>query len=182
MLSFVYVAIYWHNHHHLLHLHFPVDGAIMWANTHLLFWLSLIPFATAWLDETHFATLPTALYGVPLLMSAVAWFLLQGTIIRAQGRQSSLREAVGRDRKGRASIVLYVSGIGLAFIDQRFALAVYVAVALMWLIPDRRVAGQVARNREAEHARELEVAIIQNRDAIIDPSDSVVEITRRGPQ
>jgi uncharacterized membrane protein len=143
VLSFLYVAIYWHNHHHLLNVHFKVDGWILWANTHLLFWLSLIPFATAWLDESHFASVPAAVYGVPLLMAAMAFSVLQATIIRAQGRHSELRKAVGADWKGKISIVAYMGAILLAFVDARLALAIYVLIALLWLIPDRRIEKRV---------------------------------------
>jgi uncharacterized membrane protein len=139
VLSFVYVAIYWHNHHHLLKVHFQVDGRILWANTHLLFWLSLIPFATAWLAESHFAPIPTATYGVSLLMPAVAFSILQAAIIRAQGRDSELRQAIGADWKGKLSIVASMLAIALAFVDTRLPLAVYVLIALLWLIPDRRI-------------------------------------------
>ena len=145
VLSFAYVAIYWHNHHHLLQVDVKVDGAVLWANTHLLFWLSLIPFATAWLDENHFAAIPTAVYGVALLMPALAYLILTGTIIRAQGEGSSLREAVGPDRKTWISMALYVAGAALAFVDTRLSLAIYVAVALMWFVPDRRIAKRLVR-------------------------------------
>jgi uncharacterized membrane protein len=143
VLSFLYVAIYWHNHHHLLHVPFKVDGRILWANTHLLFWLSLIPFATAWLDEAHFAPVPTAVYGVSLLMPAVAFLVLQAAIMRAQGRESELRQAVGADRKGKISIMAYILAIVLASVDTRLSLAVYVLVALLWLVPDRRIERRV---------------------------------------
>jgi uncharacterized membrane protein len=139
VLSFLYVAIYWHNHHHLLKVHFKVDGRILWANTHLLFWLSLIPFASAWLNESQFAPVPTAIYGVSLLMPAVAFSTLQATIIRAQGRDSDLRQAVGADWKGKVSILAYMLAIALAFVDTRLPLAVYVLIALLWLVPDRRI-------------------------------------------
>jgi uncharacterized membrane protein len=139
VLSFLYVAIYWQNHHHLLKVHFKVNGRILWANTHLLFWLSLIPFATAWLNETQFASAPTAIYGVSLLMPAVAFSILQATIIRAQGRDSDLRQAVGADWKGKVSILAYVLAIAVAFVDMRLPLAVYVLIALLWLVPDRRI-------------------------------------------
>src|SRR5215210_4850347 len=108
VLSFLYVAIYWHNHHHLLHMPFKVDGRILWANTHLLFWLSLLPFSTAWLNDSHFTSVPTAIYGVSLLMPAVAFLILQAEIMRAQGRESELRQAVGSNRKGAISIVAYI--------------------------------------------------------------------------
>jgi uncharacterized membrane protein len=139
VLSFLYVAIYWHNHHHLLQISFKVDGRILWANTHLLFWLSLIPFATAWLNEAHFASLPTAIYGVSLLMTGIAFLILQTAIIHAQGRESELRHVVGSDRKGKISIVGYILAIALASVDARLSLAIYVLVALAWLVPDRRI-------------------------------------------
>jgi uncharacterized membrane protein len=145
VLSFVYVAIYWHNHHHLLQLRVPVDGRVLWANTHLLFWLSLVPFATAWLDENHLAPVPTAIYGISLLMPAIAYALLQRAIMHAQGPSSDLRQAVGRDWKGRVSPPLYLVGAGLAFVDPRASIALYVLVALLWLVPDQRVAAQIGR-------------------------------------
>ena len=143
LLSFVYVAIYWHNHHHLLYVHFKVNGQVLWANTHLLFWLSLIPFTTAWLDENHFAPLPVAVYGVALLMPAIAFAILQRCIIRAEGEGSRLREAVGRDWKGKLSPAAYLAGIALAFWMPAISLGLYVAVALMWLVPDRRIEGRL---------------------------------------
>jgi uncharacterized membrane protein len=139
VLSFVYVAIYWNNHHHLLATVGRVNGAILWANMHLLFWLSLIPFATAWLGENHFAAMPTAVYGCALLAAAIAYFVLQRTILRQQGSDSPLARALGADIKGKISPVLYATAIGLAFFKPWMANAIYVAVALMWLVPDRRI-------------------------------------------
>ena len=139
VLSFVYVAIYWNNHHHLLHTCDKVDGPILWANMHLLFWLSLIPFASGFLHENQFAPLPTALYGVALLMPGIAYLILQGAMIRAHGREGILAKALGRDIKGQVSAVLYVVAIGLAYVRTWLSLAIYVAVALIWLIPDRRI-------------------------------------------
>ena len=139
VLSFIYIAIYWNNHHHMMHTVTQVNGAMLWANMHWLFWLSLIPFATGWLGENHFAKLPTALYGVTLLLVAIAYFILQQVIIRAQGGQSVLRAAVGKDLKGKISPMIYVAAIVLAFVNPWFALALYVLVALIWLIPDRRI-------------------------------------------
>ena len=139
VLSFVYVAIYWNNHHHFFHLVHKVDGAVLWANMHLLFWLSLIPFATGWMGENHFAELPTAIYGIALLMPALAWFVMERTLIRKEGRDSALAGAIGRDFKGKISPVLYISGVAVAFFDTRLADAVYVLVALVWLVPDRRI-------------------------------------------
>jgi uncharacterized membrane protein len=139
LLSFVYLGIYWNNHHHLLMATERVTGLILWANLHLLFWLSLIPFTTGWLGENEFAATPAAAYGIVLLASSLAYFGLQSAIIRVQGTDSVLARAVGRDRKGKASPLLYALGIGLAAVDRWLSVAVYVIVALMWLIPDRRV-------------------------------------------
>ena len=139
VLSFIYVAIYWNNHHHFFHLVHRVNGAILWANLHLLFWLSLIPFTTAWMGENHFSSVPTAVYGISLLMPAVAWFILQAAIIRSQGPSSPLARAIGGDIKGKVSPVLYIAGIVLAFVDTWISDALYALVALMWLVPDRRV-------------------------------------------
>ncbi|RZU38366.1 putative membrane protein [Fluviicoccus keumensis] len=140
ILSFVYVGIYWNNHHHLLHTVSRVSGGILWANLHLLFWLSLIPFATGWMGENHFAAAPSALYGVVLLMAAVAYYILQQTIMRADRSGAVLKRALGRDLKGRGSIVLYAAAIPLAFQLTALSQALYVAVALMWLVPDTRIA------------------------------------------
>jgi len=139
VLSFIYVAIYWNNHHHMLHTVHHVTGGILWANMHLLFWLSLIPFATGWMGENGFARLPVAVYGVALLMPAIAYFVLQGVIIRAQGVESPLAKAVGRDMKGKLSVALYAAAIGLAFVHSAIACAIYVLVAAIWFIPDRRL-------------------------------------------
>ncbi|MGH7050858.1 MAG: TMEM175 family protein [Acetobacteraceae bacterium] len=139
VLSFVYVGIYWNNHHHFFHLVRRVNGAILWANLHLLFWLSLIPFATRWAGQSHFAAVPTAIYGVSLLMPAFAWYAMQTAIIREQGPASALRQAIGRDLKGKISPFCYLCGILAAFVDPRISDAIYVAVALMWLVPDRRI-------------------------------------------
>ena len=139
VLSFVYVAIYWNNHHHMLHLVHKVTGGILWANMHLLFWLSLIPFVTGWMGENHFAPLPTALYGAVLLMAALAYYILQLRIIAAQGQQSPLAAAIGNDIKGKLSPVAYVIAIPAAFVSVWISGALYVAVALIWLVPDKRV-------------------------------------------
>ena len=144
VLSFVYVGIYWNNHHHFFQLVPAVSGGMLWANLHLLFWLSLIPFTTAWMGENHFAPLPTALYGGSLLMSALAWAVMQAVIFRAQGPDSPLKRALGRDLKAKISPVLYLAGIGLCFVQPALGGALYVAVALMWLIPDRRVEHSLA--------------------------------------
>jgi uncharacterized membrane protein len=139
VLSYVYLGIYWNNHHHMLHATSRINGKILWANLHLLFWLSLIPFVTGWMGENHFAAIPTAIYGGVLLAAAVAYYLLQSTIIADQGRGSKLAVAVGRDLKGKISPVLYAAAIPLAFVREWIADAIYVAVALVWLIPDPRI-------------------------------------------
>jgi len=139
VLSFVYVAIYWNNHHHLLYTVNRVDGLILWANTHLLFWLSLVPFATAWMGENQFAKLPTAVYGVALLMPAIAYYLLQKAILRREGQASTLAKALGRDIKGKVSPFLYMAAIVLSFVNPLIAGVIYVSVAVMWLIPDKRI-------------------------------------------
>ena len=139
ILSFVYLGIYWNNHHHMLHVTHRVTGTILWANLHLLFWLSLIPFVTAWMGENHLASTPTALYGVVLLMAAIAYWVLQQQILRAEGPQSVLATAVGRDVKGKLSPFLYLLAIGAASVRPWMAHAIYVLVALNWLVPDRRI-------------------------------------------
>jgi uncharacterized membrane protein len=139
VLSFVYLAIYWHNHHHLLHTVERVDGLILWANSHLLFWLSLVPAATAWMGENFLAPKPTATYGAILLMPAIAYYLLQKAILRRQGPNSVLADALGTDIKGKISLVLYAAGIGLAFVNPWLSIGIYALVAVMWLVPDRRI-------------------------------------------
>ncbi|MCE9670545.1 TMEM175 family protein [Myxococcus stipitatus] len=138
VLSFIYIGIYWNNHHHLLHTIDHVSGGLLWANLYLLFWLSMIPFATGWMGENHFTSVPLALYGSVLLMCAFAWLLLQRTMVKTHGRKSTLAVAVGRDFKGKISPVLYLVGIVSAFLNEYVSEAVYVLVALMWLVPDRR--------------------------------------------
>jgi uncharacterized membrane protein len=145
VLSFIYVGIYWNNHHHMFHAVHQVNGAILWANLHLLFWLSLVPFVTGWMGENHFAPLPTAVYGMVQIMAAVAYTILQTAIIRHQGAHSKLGAAVGGDVKGKISAVLWVMAVPLAFVNQWLADAIYVSVALMWLVPDRRIEGRVER-------------------------------------
>jgi len=139
VLSFVFLGIYWNNHHHLMHTVDRVSGSILWANLHLLFWLSLIPFVTGWMGENHFAAHPTAAYGVVLLMAAVAYTILQMRIVVAHGPNSRLATAVGSDAKGKLSIAAYAAAIPLAFVNQWISDALYVAVACMWLVPDRRI-------------------------------------------
>lgn len=140
VLSFVYLGIYWNNHHHMLHATQRVTGGILWANLHLLFWLSLFPFTTGWMGENHFTPIPIALYGVVLLMASIAYWILQRTIIASQGENSLLAEAIGRDIKGKLSSLLYGLAILFAFFEQWIAGGIYVFVALMWLVPDRRIA------------------------------------------
>lgn len=139
VLSFVNLGIYWNNHHHMLAAVSRVSGAALWANLHLLFWLSLIPFTTAWMSENHFPVVPVATYGAVLLAAAVAYYLLQGRLLRADGEKSVLTVAIGNDLKGKASPLIYCFGIGLCFVNRWLGIAAYVAVALMWLVPDRRV-------------------------------------------
>ena len=139
VLSFVLVGIYWNNHHHMLHATERVNGAVLWANLHLLFWLSLVPFVTGWMGENGFAALPTAVYGVVLLCAAIAYTILQMAIIRLEGPHSKLAAAVKKDVKGKISIVMYISAISLAFVQTRISYALYVAVACIWLVPDRRI-------------------------------------------
>ncbi len=152
VLSFVTLGIYWNNHHHMLQATARVNGPILWANLHLLFWLSLVPFTTGWMGENAFAPVPTAAYGLVLLAAALAYYLLQGMIIRDQGERSVVAAAVGRDLKGKLSPAFYVAGIALSFLSNRLAVAVFAAVALMWLIPDRRIERglRAARSGEAE--------------------------------
>ncbi|HXR05553.1 MAG TPA: TMEM175 family protein [Verrucomicrobiae bacterium] len=139
VLSFIYLGIYWNNHHHLLKAANRVNAAMMWANLHLLFWLSLFPFVTGWMGENHFTTAPTALYGVVMLMAAIAYFILQNVIIAQHGRDSKLATSIGRDFKGKLSPILYAIAIAMAFFRPWISCCVYVLVALMWLIPDRRI-------------------------------------------
>jgi len=138
-LSFVYLGIYWNNHHHMLHATRHIGGGVLWANLHLLFWLSLVPFVTGWMGENHFAPTPTALYGVVLLMAAIAYWILLHTILRTEGPDSLLRKAVGADFKGKLSPVFYIIAIPMAFVHEAISGLLYVTVALMWLIPDRRI-------------------------------------------
>ena len=139
VLSFVYLGIYWNNHHHLLKTCHQISGGIMWANLHLLFWSSLLPFVTGWMGENHFQPVPSALYGGVLLMAAIAYLNLQSLIIRVHGRDSALARAIGSDRKGKLSLVLYAIAIGISFFKPWIAGCIYIGVALIWLIPDRRM-------------------------------------------
>jgi uncharacterized membrane protein len=139
VLSFVFLGIYWNNHHHMLHMTNRINGAILWANLHLLFWLSLVPFVTAWMGQNHEAPLPNAVYGIVLLFAAIAYYILRTVIIADQGENSKLAAAIGKDIKGKISPVIYAVGIGMAFVHQRIADALYILVALIWLVPDRRI-------------------------------------------
>jgi len=149
VLSFIYIGIYWNNHHHMLHACHKVTGSVLWANLHLLFWLSLIPFTTAWMGENHYAEPPTALYGLVLLMAAIAYYILQSRIIATEGRNSILARAVGSDWKGKLSPVLYVFAILIAFGSHWASKAVYVLVALMWLVPDQRIERALVRREDS---------------------------------
>jgi uncharacterized membrane protein len=144
LLSFVYLGIYWNNHHHLLHACERVNGAMLWANMHLLFWLSLVPFATGWMGENHFSAVPTALYGVMLILASVAFKILVSVIVRLHGRESRVATMLGTDRKGWISTAIYAVAIPLAFVHCLIAHAAYVLVALIWLVPDRRIEARIA--------------------------------------
>jgi uncharacterized membrane protein len=146
LLSFVYLGIYWNNHHHMLHVTRRVDGRVLWSNLLLLFWLSLVPFTTSWMGENHVAPTPTALYGVVLLLAAISYTLLQGVIVRLEGPESTLASAIGSDLKGKLSLVGYAAAIPLAFVREWLAWSLYVGVALMWLVPDRRIERRIAQD------------------------------------
>jgi TMEM175 potassium channel family protein len=147
LMSFVFLAIYWNNHHHLMHVVKHVDGRVLWANAHLLFWLSLTPFVTGWMGENELASLPVALYGMVLLLAAIAFFILTRALLALHGPDSDLAAALGADFKGKISIALYVLGIGTAFVNPPLACAIYVLVAVMWLVPDRRMERRLQRNQ-----------------------------------
>jgi uncharacterized membrane protein len=151
LLSFIYIGIYWNNHHHMMHTVKHVSGGILWANLHLLFWLSLVPFVTGWIGQNHFDPIPMAMYGIVLLMAAIAYFILQTVIIRAQGEHSLLARAIGSDIKGKMSPILYLLAIGSNFISQWNSGGLYVLVALIWLIPDRRI--EIILRNESEAKR-----------------------------
>ena len=146
IISFIYIAIYWNNHHHLLHTVKHVTGSILWANTHLLFWLTLVPFVTDWAGETHFAELPVAVYSAIMLMAGVAYFILSKTIIRVHGKDSLLSSAIGNDLKGIISIVGYAIGVPLAFVYSKGTILIIISIAFLWLIPDRRIERKVNEN------------------------------------
>lgn len=148
VLSFVYIGIYWNNHHHLLHATQRVNGSALWANLHLLFWLSLVPFTTAWMGENHFNSWPVAVYGIVLLLAGVAYFILTRVLINLHGEGSTLATSIGRDRKGKLSIAIYAGAIPLAFVKPWIAGGCYVMVAILWLIPDPRIEKRVAPSRD----------------------------------
>jgi len=152
LVSFVYLGIYWNNHHHLLHVIQRVSGGVLWANLHLLFWLSLFPFVTAWVGDTHFAPVPMAVYGAILLMAAISYSILVRTALKVEGTESRLAKAVGMDRKGNASIVLYLVAIAISFVAPALAAAIYVSVALIWLVPDRRIERELGLHHPGMHA------------------------------
>jgi uncharacterized membrane protein len=145
LLSFVYIGIYWNNHHHMIYLVEKINGAVLWANLNLLFWLSLIPFVTSWMGENHFAKWPVALYGILLITNALSYTILATLLIRQNGKDSALGQALGRDWKGKISLVIYAAGIGIAFLNPDIAIGLYVVVALIWFIPDRRIEEKVKK-------------------------------------
>jgi uncharacterized membrane protein len=151
VLSFIYIGIYWNNHHHLLHTVKSVNGAILWANLHQLFWLSLVPFTTGWIGENHFDPIPMAVYGFVLLMAAVAFYILQTVIVKTQGEHSILSKAIGSDLKGKMSLVLYLIAIGSNFVSQYISGSIYILVALIWLIPDKRIEIILKDEHEMKH-------------------------------
>ena len=154
VLSFIYVGIYWNNHHHLMHAVKEVSGGVLWANLHLLFWLSLIPFVTAWMGENHFETGPTAAYGFVLFMCAVSYSLLMRGLVRNHEKNTTLAKAIGDDRKGKISIILYLAGVALSWFQPWMGFLVYAAVAVLWLIPDRRIEQKVVEEIQEEEAEE----------------------------
>ncbi len=146
LLSFVYIGIYWNNHHHMFQLCHRINGTVLWANLNLLFWLSLYPFTTRWMDDTDLARTPVVIYGINLLLAAIAYYLLQQTIVRAEGEDSLLRQAIGRDLKGKASPLIYLLGIALCFVDPLLGIIPFIVVAVIWLVPDRRLEGFIAEH------------------------------------
>jgi uncharacterized membrane protein len=147
LLSFVYIAIYWNNHHHMLHVVDHIDGAVLWANAHLLFWLSLIPFVSGWMGENHFGPVPVALYGIVLLMNGVAYYILVRTLLRLHDKDSLLARAIGKDAKGKISVLVYAIAIPLAYLDVRVSMALYALVAATWFIPDQRIEKKIVDER-----------------------------------
>ncbi|MES2005386.1 MAG: TMEM175 family protein [Bacteroidota bacterium] len=147
VLSFIYIAIYWNNHHHMMHAAHKINGKVMWANNHLLFWLSLMPFTSGWMGENHFAALPTALFGVILFMAGVAYYILEQTLLKIHGKESTLAKAVGNDPKGIISVVLYAIAIVVSFTQTWISLSIYTIVAIIWLIPDKRIENKIAEEQ-----------------------------------
>jgi len=183
VLSFIYIGIYWNNHHHMLHTVKKVTGGMLWANLHLLFWLSLLPFATGWMGENHLAAMPSALYGCVLLMAAIAYWILQSLIISNQGPDSVLQRAVGGDWKGKASPVMYLIGIVLAPWSQVATQLIYLTVALIWLVPDRRIEHQLAHESRVEHGDSANASAVRAELAAIGSLMTrvmLVSLARRG--
>ena len=150
VLSFIYIGIYWNNHHHLMHAVTKVSGSVLWSNIHLLFWLSLVPFATAWMGENHFSKWPVILYGFILMMADVSYYILAHCLTGIHGKDSLLAKAIGNDRKGIASIILYITGIGCSFINPWIGFSIYVIVAAIWFIPDRRIEKKIENNHREQ--------------------------------
>lgn len=148
VLSFIYIAIYWNNHHHLMQVTHKIDGKIMWANNHLLFWLSLMPFASGWMGENHFTALPTAVFGIVLFMAGVAYYILEQLLLRLHGNESTMARALGTDLKGKLSVVIYAVAIGAAFLHTWISLSLYTLVAIIWLIPDKRIENKIAEEQK----------------------------------
>ena len=150
ILSFIYIGIYWSNHYHMMYSVKHVNGTVLWANTHLLFWLSLVPFASGWMGENHFTKWPVIIYGIALCMAGIAYYILSQALIKLHGKNSTLSKAVGKDKKGIISVVLYIISIGVAFINSSISLILYACVAAMWLIPDRRIEKKIIKNEPEE--------------------------------
>jgi len=150
VLSFIYIGIYWNNHHHLMHVVHKVNGGVLWSNIHLLFWLSLVPFATAWMGENHFSKWPVILYGFILMMAGVAYYILAHRLTGIHGKDSALAQALGKDKKGIISVVLYIAGIGFAFINPWIGFSIYIIVAAIWFIPDRRIEKKMENDHKEE--------------------------------
>ena len=151
ILSFVNIALYWNNHHHMMFIVQHVNGKVLWANTHLLFWLSLVPFTTAWMGENHFTTWPVALYGTVLMMAGIAYYILAHTLMKLHGKDSTIAKAIGKDHKGIISVVIYIIAIPLAFLNAWISLGLYATVAGMWLIPDRRIEKKLVKEKNSDH-------------------------------
>jgi uncharacterized membrane protein len=150
VLSFVYIGIYWNNHHHLMHVVHKVSGAVLWSNIHLLFWLSLVPFATAWMGENHFSKWPVILYGFILMMAGVAYYILAHCLTGIHGKDSALAQALGKDKKGLLSIILYIAGIGFSFLNPWIGFSIYIIVAAIWFIPDRRIEKKIEHGHKTD--------------------------------